>query len=720
MESKGHIWNFSSVGGVKRVNMESGKDLLALETLDQKLWTALSCPVRGLEIDDRTLELMDTDKDGRIRVPEILEAIKWITGLLHNPDLLLQPESRFPLDAINQETEEGKKLYASAKQILENLSLSGSETISVEETSDLARIFADTCFNGDGIITEESAEEESLKVLLRHIITCCGSVPDRNGKAGISIVLADSFFDLCEQYRAWHAQAESNRREVFCFGDATPAAYSAFQLIKPKIEDYFLRCRLAAFDAPAAETLNSLLTRFEVLNPKDLSTCLEEIASYPLAKAEAGKPLPLDGKINPAWTDVLASLVQHSGMVSANESATLTEAEWLNLTKKFQPYAFWLGEKKGTAVEVLGLPAVLEILSGRDKEQLYALLQKDLALESEANHMLLVDKLVRYYRDSYRLLKNFVTFSDFYSPDEKAIFQNGTLYIDQRSCDLCFRVNDMAKHNSMVSLSGMYLIYCECSSKSKNEKMTIVAAMTNGDIDNLVVGRNALFYDRKGADWDATVIKIVENPISIRQAFWSPYRKVARFIETQIDKVASAKEKDVHAGTTGHVEKLAVHADAAVKAPTPPPAPFDVGKFVGIFAAIGLALGAIGSVLASFIAGFLGLTWWKMPFAAMGLILVISGPSMVIAYLKLRKRNLAPILDANGWAINARAIVNIPFGNTLTHLASLPKFAKVNLNDPFTSKKRPFLKSVLFLAILVGAALVLWWKYGNLKALLFR
>src|SRR5659263_114747 len=67
-----HIWQFSSVGGVNRVNLVSGEDLKALDQLDQKLWTALSCPVLGMEIDKKTLKLIDKDNDNRIRVPEVL------------------------------------------------------------------------------------------------------------------------------------------------------------------------------------------------------------------------------------------------------------------------------------------------------------------------------------------------------------------------------------------------------------------------------------------------------------------------------------------------------------------------------------------------------------------------------------------------------------------------------------------------------------------------
>ena len=269
----------------------------------------------------------------------------------------------------------------------------------------------------------------------------------------------------------------------------------------------------------------------------------------------------------------------------------------------------------------------------------------------------------------------------------------------------------MPKHGTLASFSSMYLIYCDCVSKASNDKMTIVAALTNGDIDNLVVGRNALFYDRKGRDWDATIIKIIDNPISIRQAFFSPYRKVSRFIETQVSKIASSEDEKMSSGMNKGIEKIPVKTESAVAPKDLPKQPFDVGKFVGIFAAIGLAIGAIGTTIAAVMAGFMKLEWWKMPFAIVGLLLLVSAPSMVIAYLKLRKRNLAPLLDANGWAINAHVVVNIQFGNALTQLAELPKDAKVNINDPFTTKRKPLLPVILFLSIIAGVVLYCLWKY---------
>ena len=126
-----------------------------------------------------------------------------------------------------------------------------------------------------------------------------------------------------------------------------------------------------------------------------------------------------------------------------------------------------------------------------------------------------------------------------------------------------------------------------------------------------------------------------------------------------------------------------------------------MGKFAGIFAAVGLALGAIGTALAAIITGFLGLKAWQMPLVLVGLMLLISGPAMAMAWFKLRNRNLGPILDANGWAINSRARINIAFGTALTQLAQLPPGADRALTDPYADKKGAW-KLYLVLGIVVA------------------
>ncbi len=303
------------------------------------------------------------------------------------------------------------------------------------------------------------------------------------------------------------------------------------------------------------------------------------------------------------------------------------------------------------------------------------------ALSAAQSEFVPLRKLLLLKRDFYLLLRNFLTLEDFYDKDNqlKAIFQAGVLVIDQRACHLCVRVADMGKQDAQAAAAGMFLIYCDCISRKLGTSMKIVAAVTVGEIRNLTVGKNAIFYDRAGNDYDATIYKVIDNPISIGQAFWSPYRKFGNWITDLINK--SAAEKDSKAFEdmkTNATDATAKNEDGSAKKNA-----FDIAKFAGIFAAIGMAVGFIGEFLVSLATGVSSLAWWQLLLAIVGILLVISGPAMILAYMKLRRRNLAPLLNANGWAVNADSLVNVLFGNTLTEAVQFPK---MNLQDPFAKK----------------------------------
>ena len=382
----------------------------------------------------------------------------------------------------------------------------------------------------------------------------------------------------------------------------------------------------------------------------------------------------------------------------------LSEVQWRDLSGRFTAYRDWQAGKPASSLTALAADELRALLDGPAPASLATLIEADLAAETAAAQIEAVERLVRYNRDLVTLLRNYVSLSDFYQGGRKAIFQAGTLYLDQRSCELCLKVADMGRHAALAPLSGTYLVYCNCERQGE-APMTIVAAMTGGDADEMMVpGRNGVFYDRQGRDWNASVVKVVENPISVRQAFWSPYKRVARMIGEQIHKFAASRDKAVEAKAAAGV------ADAGAKAEAPAPAAapaFDIAKFAGIFAAIGLALGALGTALAAVVTGFLSLPAWQMPLVIGGIMLLISGPSMLLAWLKLRQRNLGPLLDANGWAVNTRARINIPFGAALTGVAMLPEGASTSLSDPYAEKQSPW-GTWLFLAIVLIVGIVLW------------
>jgi hypothetical protein len=715
--STNHTWRFFRAGGFDQVRLDTGADLMALDQLDQKLWVALACPTTGLEFDKATLALIDTDKDGRIRAPEVIAATKWAGSCLKNPDDLLKCYPALPLSAINDATPEGKQLLASAKQILVTLKKADATAVTVEDASKVTEKFVETVLNGDGIIIPDTAKDDATKQVIIDIIACLGSEPDRSSKPGISQAKVDQFFADAQAFSDWHKKAELDKA-VLPLGDATAAAVAAVKAVKAKVDDYFTRCQLAAFDPRASNALNREEKEYLALAAKDLTITNAEIAGFPLARVEAGRPLPLTQSVNPAWADAVAKFQNDAVKPLLGDKTALSEAEWGQLLARVGPYECWSAGQAGGSVAKLGRDRVRQLLASTAKDTLTKLIAEDKSLEPQFTAIAAVEKLARYSRDLYKLLNNFVSFRDFYGRKDKAIFQAGTLYLDQRSCDLCLTVEDGGRHALLAGLSGTYLAYCDCVRKATGEKMQIVAAFTGGDSDNLMVGRNGIFYDRQRRDWDATITKIIENPISIPQAFWAPYKKVVRMIEEQVAKRAAAAD-------AAATQKLEHSAAAVVNAdptkppppppPPPPPEPTKTKMDTGTLAAIGLVLTTLLAALGGIFGAIAKLPAWQVPLAIVGILLAISLPSMLLAWLKLRRRNLGPILDANGWAVNAKAKMNVPFGGSLTGVATLPPGSQRDLVDPFAEKKRPWGLYITLAAIVV---LAICWYLGKLDGAL--
>lgn len=528
-------WTFANVGGSVRVKIQSGEDIRHLGELDQKMWTVLSCPTTGLEINEESLSLIDLDGDGKLRVKEVVQTADWLCSVLRNPDSLLEGKSEVALDNIADES-----ILSVARQVAGD-----KERVSLGDV--------------DAAIARVSIEAQSAP-------------------------------------------------EVPYAGDV-----------------------MAAYKAKQAE----------------YAAYYEQVKLQQIGLATIAEDAPKPGMTEEEFAEMGSKIAAYEASVAAANDANA---------------------------------AALSAAQAQYKP---------------------LRKLLLLSRDFYRLLRNFVTFEDFYDKRQnvKAIFQAGTLIIDQRACTLCVRVSDMSKQNLQAGASGMYLIYCDCESKRLGKQMQIVAAMTIGGIRNLTVGKNALFYDNEGNDWDAVVTKIIDNPISIGQAFWSPYRKFGAWVTDLINKSAAEKDSKVFSEATNKIQEGAKNTPLAGEKPKPQA--FDIAKFAGIFAAIGMAVGYIGAFFTSVIGGFASLKWWQDILAVLGIVLVISGPSMFLAWTKLRKRNLTPLLNANGWAINADAVVSVMFGTTLTQQAQFPM---LQLVDPLAKKGMPAWKKWI---IAVASVLVI-------------
>jgi hypothetical protein len=692
-----HIWTFSRTGGVEQVVLKKGEDIANLDQLDQKLWAALSMPVASAGL-ARTLEWLDDDRDGKIRVPDILRAVNRLKAELAGLDVLFDRN-----DTLEARMLSDPELLGAA---IETMKLSGDEKYLTLESAERAKkAFLCLPLNGDGVVTPASADDSDTSASIAAIIAAGYSVSDASGEAGVDAAVLEKFIADAEAWFSW--SSETIKGGILDSASAREAA-KLFSVIRDPLNDYFRRCDILAM-AGSDSAMAELRALFSAALSHELAVGSMELERLPIALPRVERDLPMSAAMHPVLGPNLRAFFDLEPL-GREVSLRLTQDEWEAIRSSFDAYTSWLASMPGNGAASLGKELLAKLASPAITEAIRQLIEADFALADRLDRFNRLETLLLLKRDFLCILENFVNFEEFYRK-KSGIFQSGHLFVDGRELELCLDVRNPAAHASMAGLSSMYLLYCDLSRKDGSKK-SIVAALTAGDADNMFVGRNGIFYDAEGKDWDAVVTKLVAQPISIREAFFSPYKWFVRTLEeyamrraanaeaANLDKVKSTAKATAETGKPG----------AATEAlPVSLPKKVDVGTV----AAIGVALGSVGAMVTSILGMFFGMGIW-MPIGFIGVILLISGPSMILAWMKLRRRNLGPLLNAEGWAINGRLRINVPFGSALGHIALVPVGSARLIRDPFAEKKRAW---ILWLVLILLVAIGLAWATGWLGKL---
>lgn len=751
------------MGGLDQATLKTDDEWRGLGKLDPKLWMALSCPIQGLEFSQETLAILDSDHDGRIRINEVLEAVDWVCKRFEHPANLREGGEELKAGDMRKDTEEGKSLALALRLVLAKKAENSKDSANLAQIEEVLSEAAGYPFNGDGIVPPDSALESGAgpdtKKFIETALAIAGGRRDASGKPGLDAAIAGEFVGRLSAMRDWRQEVKNADLPL---GDHTGQAWTLLASLGTKIDDYFYRCGLAAFAPNAIERLNEIMVPDQARGENDNPPLpggfnMEMLKAMPLARVGEKAVLEFGEGINPAWkeecrelVELLAPMLQKSG-----DKFYLDEKAWKGVKQKFSAYAAILEKKPqypapdpdaaqanfpgcptlclapandplgrdflppdaNGALAALSDAEITSLLEPETGRAFTSLVEKDLA----APPLTAIQDLRKaslFQANLYTFLMNFLSFLDFYDPRKKAIFQAGTLYLDSRACCLCVPVADVDTHTRLSDQSHLCLIYCACrrlDADGSEKTATIAAALTQGNLASLIEGRHGVFIDNAGLEWDTRIIRIVHNPISIREAVWAPYIRLGNMANEQIQKFVSAKDSAI--------SKMTGQAASGILpgGKTPQPAErkegFDFAKGAGIFAAVSVALSVLSAAFAYIANSLASLGWW-WPLALLMVFICISGPSAIMAWFKLRRRSLGPLLDASGWAVNQGAPINLLMGSSLTSLGKLPPYASRDYNDPYgisalvkARKRRNRILLALLLILLLACAACAAWLY---------
>lgn len=671
------IPTFQKLGGEYQLVLQDARDLAGLLVLDEVHWVATGAPCSSFTCDEAFLQFLDNDGNGRVRTDEVRAAVRWLLRLLRDPARLAQRTPVLRLADINADEPEGEALHRTATRILYNLGQEDTTEITLEQVRDRQRFVQAGACNGDGIIPPEVVEDPEARALAESVLQTVGGETDAGGSQGITTAGLDAFLAAAQAHLEWHDEGRlrggQSANRIMVQGERTPAAQAALSAIADKVDEYFSLCRLVQVAPTAEAALAERLKNLPPLAPTDGAAVEVFVLGAPLCLPRAEEVLPLVGELNPAWEDKVRHFVEVV-LQDAGSPASISREEWEALKAQFAPYAAWQAGKRGAVVEALGPEALRERLDGGGAARLREMIAADQAVAADLEEVADLERLILYQQWLLEFANNFAALPRLFDPATRSMVEQGTLVMEGRRFDLCVEVADRAAHIAVTKRSNICVLYLEIADRHSgtDRRREIAVAVTSGYARNLYKGKRGVFFAVDGAEWDAVVVDLVANPVGLNEALLAPFRHLVEFVGTQLEKFTSARQKALEA----RLGKGITEVEASLAAPPAKPATSTAGGLRDLMLGGSVAVAALGSAFAFITKSLATVSLWSVVKVLLGILVVLALPTLVVAVLKVRRRNLGMFLEACGWSVNAPLRLTRRLGLLFTREPALPKGAR--------------------------------------------
>ena len=668
---------FRRHGRAYHLRVANARDLEAVMQLDEAHWVATGAPIGSINCDRTFLELVDTDRNGRILCFEVADAIAWLLKNLSDKSGVGAGGAALRLDAINADQDEGKSIVGSAMKVLARLGEPDAEQITLEQVRKVKAEVEGIPLSGAGVVLPEAAADPEVSQFIVDVIATVGGEPHPSGAPGLRQAQLDQFLQEARGYLDWRGRAEltsgQDRSEIMPLGSDTPAAFALLVSLRDKLDQYFAQCRAVALDPAIAEHIGPRPGELDRLDFGDPAVVEEVLRKAPLAAPRAEAILAFAAKVNPYYGRKLAALrKQVIEPVLVRAEPRLSQQQWEQVKGSFAAHEVWASAKSGAAVERLGVDKLSCYLEERFAIAVAALLGESAANAIVLDNIRLTEKLILYQAHLCDLVNNFVSFPHLYDATRRAMFEMGTLVMDGRRFNFSVKVENRAGHAAVARNSNMYVLYCEIASKQGGGKYEVAVPVTSGGKGNLCAGKRGVFESINGTECDAKVVQIIENPISVAEALVSPFQRIARLITGKIESIAGQAEKKLDTQTMPAVTQVGKGGEAPAQAAGRSSGMMGGGLLMGG----GIAVAALGSAVAYMTKTIAGLQWWEVLVGLASALFAVVLPISIIAFVKLRRRDLSGVLEGSGWAINARMRLTRGLARFFTQRPKYPQGAR--------------------------------------------
>lgn len=681
---------FARHGKAYQLVVATDRDLPHVLALDDSHWAATSAPVNAFKCDPQLLAYLDSDKNGRIRTDEIRDAVSWCLETLADTRGMNAGVTMVETAAIRADAKDGPGLLVTAAYVAEQTS-AAPERIGLEHVRRCMDELRMKPLNGDGVIIPEAAEDPAVADYIAGAIRATGGDPDLSGQTGVGAARLAAFQTAIGEYLSWKDRGDQAGPDVMAFGADTHALWQRLERFAPQIDRFFMLAGFRDFDPGNAGKFLAAEPAAE--NPADA------LNHAPLAIPDEHGRLPLAGpSVNPVFTAEVAEIRAHLfGLARGVVPDTVTAAEWKDLKTRLAPYGAYMAAKKGGCVESLPLDKLRVWQDAPHVDAVARLIEADRDVARRVAAFSILEKLILYHGHLLRLINNFVSLSEFYAPESRALFERGSAVIDGRWFNFAIETNDPAAHSAVARASGIFTLYLKVDRRTDpTQSFSVALPATAGTRGNLSVGKRGIFFDIHGAEHDCVITQLIENPISLLEAVMAPFIKVGKMIMGKIEGLSASAEDAIMKG-----------ADQATTAPPAgAPAPAAPASPATLLMSVSISIAALGSGFAVLSKSFGGMTARGRLYAGLVGATIILLPIVIGGIIKLSRQDLSAILEGCGWAINPRMRLTGKLRRQFTERRPYPGDAQ---STPHKRHLR-IIAIILFIALVVGA-LILEWHY---------
>lgn len=664
---------FTRFGRSFHLKIDSAEDLRQAAELDEALWVATNAPIGQIHCDSVLLDMLDTDGKGRITARELKCVIRWLLDTLSDHGGIDEGSTVLRFAALNESVEGGSRIAAAAAKMLRRLNDADGKQITLEQVREIRKEVEATPVSEAGLVPPEASEDEIVRTFIKDMIETVGGTKHLSGSMAVGASQLEKFLADARSYLDWHGRGaladDATGTDVLPLGISTKEAYAVLAGVRGKIDEYFAQCQALVTDERFVQPMGWAERELINMDFDDPAAVETVLSRAPLARANTARELIFNDPINPHYAARIEEFRHRvlSPVLSDDASDRLTSDGWRKIKDTFAAHQLWVLARPDVTVAKLGAETLGMYLDEKFATQLTALIERSKTAAVELAEIRLTEKLILAQGHMLELANNFVSFPRLYDADRRAMFEMGTLVADGRRFCFAAGVLDRKKHAKIAAVSNMFVMYVHVTPRDQRADYEVAIPVTSGGRGNLAVGKRGVFYEIDGAECDAQIVQIIENPISLREAFFSPFKRLGRLLTGKIESLATEAEKKLDKAATG----IAISPKPATKAKSGA-GPSGGGAMVGA----GLAIAALGSAMAYITKSLSQVHWWQVLVGVACAIIAVMLPTSIVAFMKLRKRDLSAILEGAGWAINARMRLTRKLGTFFTNRPKYPAHAR--------------------------------------------